>query len=111
MSDPAALNDSQENFDNMSVTEFEERLPDLVQSGQGKMTEDARFANFFAKNPDCAALVRDLEAIADAARDLFPSEEEQGEEETDANDPMWQKIQDSMKMTPPALDEPEGTLE
>jgi hypothetical protein len=111
MSDPAALNNPEENFDNMSVTEFEERLPDLVQSGQGKMTEDARFANFFAKNPDCAALVRDLEAIADAAKDLFPTEEEQGEEELDANDPMWKKIKDNMNITQGALDEPEGVLE
>ena len=111
MSDPAALNDSNENFDNMTVADFEERLPDLVQSGQGKMTEDPRFSTFFEKNPDCAALVRDLEAIAEAARDLFPSEQEQGEEELDANDPMWQKIKDNMDMNPGALDEPEGALE
>jgi len=119
MSDPAALNNPEENFDNMSVADFEERLPDLVQSGQGKMTEDPRFTTFFEKNPDCAALVRDLEAIAEAARGLFePAEDEE------PSDDLWSKIvkelpggpsgspQQALSLSESApLDEPDGVLE
>jgi hypothetical protein len=71
MPDSAALNDSTENFDNMSATEFEERLPDLFGIGRGKVSEDPRFANFLKSNPDCSALVNDLEAIAEHAKSLF----------------------------------------
>ena len=42
-------------FDNLKPDEFEHILPD----------------KFLAANPDCAALVSDLEAIADAARTLL----------------------------------------
>lgn len=85
MSDPAALSQNTENYDNMTAAEFEERLPDLFQAGGGKVTEDPRFAVFLERNPDCAALVRDLEAIAAAAVDLFqPAEEDEGPPE-----PAW----------------------
>jgi hypothetical protein len=40
-------------------------------------------------NPDCAALVGDLEAIADHARSLF--------ELTDPSDAVWSGIEDKLK--------------
>ena len=52
MPDPAALNYSTENFDNMTVSEFKERLPDLFDIGHGKVSTDPRFANFLKANPD-----------------------------------------------------------
>ena len=36
-----------------------------------RLSEDPRLARFLAANPDCAALVRDLEIIAETARSLF----------------------------------------
>ncbi len=60
-----------ENYDSMTVAQFEERLPELFATGDGKVSEDARFANFLAANPDCAALVKDLEVIAAHAKSLF----------------------------------------
>jgi hypothetical protein len=106
MSDPAALNDSTENFDNMTVTEFEERLPDLFGIGGGKVSEDPRFAIFLEKNPDCAALVSDLETIAETAAKLFePAAEDQG-----PADSVWTNIASKMK-SESALDESDALLE
>ncbi len=60
-----------ENLDTMTPAEFEAFLPELFESGAGNISEDLRFAKFFAANPDCLALVRDLETIAETARSLF----------------------------------------
>jgi len=106
MSDPAALNDSTENFDNMTATEFEERLPDLFGIGHGKVSEDPRFATFLERNPNCAALVRDLETIADTAAKLFEPAEDQ-----DPADSVWINIASKLKDESPSLDEPNGLLE
>lgn len=106
MSDSAALNDSNENFDNMTVAQFEARLPDLFVIGHGKVSEDPRFAIFLERNPDCAALVRDFEAIAAAAAALFePAEDEE------PSDDVWKNIAKGLANEPPALDEPNGLLE
>lgn len=64
------------NFDAMSPAEFEAVLPELFSAGSsGKVSEDPRLAVFLQHNPDCAALVRDLEIIAEHARSLFPMHE------------------------------------
>ena len=94
MPNPTALNDPNENFDNMSVAEFEERLPDLFGIGHGKVSEDPRFAIFLDKNPDCAALVRDLETIADTAAKLFEPAEDQ-----EPSDAVWNNIASKLKET------------
>jgi hypothetical protein len=60
-----------QNLDTMTPAEFEAFLPELFESGAGNISEDTRFAKFFAANPDCAALVRDLETIAQTAKSLF----------------------------------------
>lgn len=74
------------NFDQMSAAEFEQYLPELFAAGRGKVSEDPRFAHFLAANPDCAALVRDLETIADTARSLFEPSHEPSES-------VWANIQ------------------
>jgi hypothetical protein len=58
---------SPDNLDSMTPAEFEEYLPELFEAGNGKVSDDPRFAKFLASNPDCAALVRDLETIAETA--------------------------------------------
>jgi hypothetical protein len=106
MSDPVALNTSTENFDNMTVAEFEERLPDLFGIGGGKVSSDPRFAIFLKKNPDCAALVSDLETIAEQAKSLFEPAEDQ-----EPADSIWANIASKLAAEPNATEEPEETLE
>jgi len=95
MSDPAALNDNNEIFDDMTPAEFEDRLPDLFGIGHGKVSEDPRFTIFLERNPDCAALVRDLEIIAETAAKLFEPSDDQ-----DPADSVWDNIASKMKNEP-----------
>ena len=44
------------------------------------MSQDPRLARFLQANPDCAALVRDLETIAETARSLFEPTHEPSDE-------------------------------
>jgi hypothetical protein len=91
------------NLDNMTPAQFEEYLPELFEAGGGKISEDPRFTNFFATNPNCAALVRDLETIAEQAKSLFePSGEDSGPEPSDA---VWSNIASKLKNAPTADDE------
>lgn len=72
------------NFDSMTPADFEQYLPELFLTG-GKISKDPRLARFLAANPDCAALVRDLETIAETAKSLFePSHE--------PSDAVWSNI-------------------
>jgi hypothetical protein len=88
------------NLDNMTTAEFEEYLPELFESGGGSISKDPRFAKFFATHPDCAALVRDLETIAEQARSLFqPAGDDSGPEPSDA---VWSNIASKLKQDPPA---------
>lgn len=71
-------------FDSMTPADFEQYLPELFLAG-GKISTDPRLAHFLGANPDCAALVRDLETIAETARSLFePSHE--------PSDAVWSNI-------------------
>lgn len=72
------------NFDDMTPAEFEEHLPELFLTG-GKLSDDPRLAKFLSANPDCAALVRDLEIIAETARSLFEPTHE-------PSDAVWSNI-------------------
>lgn len=74
------------NYDTMTPAEFEQYLPELFAAGGGKVSEDPRFSKFLSANPDCAALVRDLETIADTAKSLF-------EPIHDPSDNVWSGIQ------------------
>ena len=78
----------------MTPAEFEERLPDLFGMGGGKVSEDPRFAIFLQKNPDCAALVSDLETIAETAAKLFEPAEDQ-----EPSDAVWNNIASKLKET------------
>jgi hypothetical protein len=76
-------------FDTMTPADFEKYLPDFFASGDGHVSTDPRLQTFLKNNPDCAALVRDLEAIADQARSLF--------EPVEPSDAVWNGIQDKLK--------------
>jgi hypothetical protein len=89
------------NFDNMTTSEFEEYLPELFESGGGSISKDPRFANFFAANPDCASLVRDLETIAEQARSLF----DPSDSEPEPSDAVWSNIASKLKEEPPTDEE------
>jgi hypothetical protein len=77
-------------FNNLTAASFEENLPELFASAGGKVSEDPRLADFFKANPDCAALVRDFETIAETAKSMF------AEPAHDPSDEVWQKIVQGM---------------
>ena len=86
------------NFDTMTPADFEKYLPEFFANGDGHVSTDPRLQKFLANNPDCAALVRDLEAIADQARSLFDLTEQ-------PSDSVWSGIQDKLKLQGPEEDD------
>ncbi|MGH9595976.1 MAG: hypothetical protein ACRD3K_04170 [Edaphobacter sp.] len=76
-------------FDTMTPADFEQYLPEFFANGDGHVSQDPRLQTFLRNNPDCAALVRDLEAIADQARSLFAPVE--------PSDTVWNNIQSKLK--------------
>jgi hypothetical protein len=76
-------------FDTMPPGEFEKYLPDLFATCDGRVSTDPRLQNFLKKNPDCAALVRDLETIAEYAKSLFESAE--------PSEAIWDGIADKLR--------------
>ena len=78
------------NLDNMTPAEFEEYLPELFEAGGGSISKDPRLANFLKANPDCAALVSDLETIAEQAKSLFEPTHE-------PSDNVWSNIASKLK--------------
>jgi hypothetical protein len=77
-------------FDTMTPADFEKYLPEIFANG-GRVSTDPRLQTFLSNNPDCAALVRDLEAIADQARSLFDLTEQ-------PSDAVWTGIQNKLKL-------------
>ena len=77
------------NFSTLTPAEFEQHLPELFMAG-GKVSKDPRLAHFLQANPDCAALVRDLETIAETARSLF-------EPVHDPSDAVWSNIASKLR--------------
>ena len=77
-------------FDTMTPADFEKYLPEFFASGTGSVSTDPRFQTFLKNNPDCAALVRDLETIAEHAKSLF-------EPDYEPSDTVWSNIQDKLK--------------
>ncbi len=84
-------------FDTMTPADFENYLPEIFANGDGRVSTDPRLQTFLHNNPDCAALVRDLEAIADQARSLFAP--------SDPGDAVWTGIQNKLKMQGPEDDD------
>ncbi len=76
----------------MTAAEFEQYLPELFASGEsGRLSEDPRLSRFLAANPDCAALVHDLETIAETAKNLLiPDQDEPSDE-------VWDNIAKKLK--------------
>jgi hypothetical protein len=68
----------------MSCADFQARLPDLVASGA-----DANLHPHLKDCELCRALLADLETIAEAARQLFPSVE--------PPDTLWEHIESAIK--------------
>lgn len=81
------------NFESLTPAEFEQHLPELFLAG-GKLSEDPRLARFLGANPDCAALVRDLETIAETARSLFEPIHE-------PSDAVWSNIASKLREESP----------
>ena len=91
------------NIDQMSLAEFEQYLPDFFATYNGRISDNPRFSTFLNANPDCAALVRDLEYIAETAKSLFDPAEEQ-----EPSDAVWNNIQSKLGSLAP---EPEDATE
>jgi hypothetical protein len=77
-------------FDTLKPEEFEQYLPDLFATGDGKVSQDPRLTRFLAQHPDCAALVSDLETIAETARSLFAPA-------GDPSDKVWSNIASKLR--------------
>jgi hypothetical protein len=69
-----------QNATRMSCIEFQNQLSDLISSGS-TIANDPHLTTC----ENCRALLRDLETIAEAARQLFPIEE--------PPDELWQQIE------------------
>jgi hypothetical protein len=80
------------NFDTMTPADFEHYLPEIFANGDGRVSTDPRLQTFLKNNPDCAALVRDLETIAETAKNLFAP--------TEPSDNVWSNIQTKLKQQP-----------
>ena len=68
----------------MRCAEFQAKLPELIASG-----EDAAADPHLQSCQDCRAFVASLEAIAEAARQLFPIVE--------PPDEVWERIESAIK--------------
>ena len=79
-------------FDTMTPADFEHYLPEIFANGDGRVSTDPQLQTFLKNNPDCAALVRDLETIADTAKSLFTTDE--------PSDNVWSNIQNKLKQQP-----------
>ena len=82
------------NFDTMTPAEFESCLPELFANSNGSVSTDPRLQTFLRNNPDCAALVRDLETIAEHAKSLF-------EPDYEPSDAVWDNIQNKLRQEHP----------
>jgi len=100
------MNDSRKNqnqapqvSDPAACAEFQKHLPELLEDENPNLSADPHIIGC----ANCAALVRDLEAIAQAARELLPTYEPSPD--------LWNQIQSAMKSDlpenpplPPAVD-------
>ena len=77
-------------FDTLRPEEFEQYLPDLFATIDGKVSEDPRLQKLFTDHPDCLALVHDLETIAETAKSLLEPVE-------DPSDRVWSNIQSRLR--------------
>jgi predicted anti-sigma-YlaC factor YlaD len=69
---------------NMTCEEFQAQMAEIIGTG-----EDASMHPHVQSCELCRALLRDLETIAEAARQLFPVE--------DPSDTIWEKLESAIK--------------
>jgi hypothetical protein len=72
-----------------ACAEFQKHLPELMGSDAPNIGDDPHVKSC----ANCAALVRDLESIAQAARELLPV--------YDPSPDLWSQISTAMQMEPP----------
>jgi len=79
--------------DPAACAEFQKHLPELMDGDSPNIATDPHVMGC----ANCAALVRDLESIAQAARELLPV--------YDPSPDLWSQIQTAIKQEMPATDE------
>jgi hypothetical protein len=77
----------------LSCAEFQQQLPDLFSARAEGLTDDPNLVNHLDTCENCTALVRDLQYIADQARQLLEPTHE-------PSDNVWEKIQKSLAAEP-----------
>jgi hypothetical protein len=87
-------------FDMMTPADFEKYLPDFFANGDGHVSTDPRLQKFLKANPDCAALVRDLEIIAEQAKSLFEPSGDGSGPGLEPSDAVWSNIASKLKEEP-----------
>jgi hypothetical protein len=66
--------------DPLSCADFQQQLPDLFAAGSDGITDDPTLLEHLKTCENCSALVRDLQYIADQARQLLEPTHEQHDE-------------------------------
>ena len=77
----------------LSCAEFQQQLPDMFAAGADGITDDPAILEHLKTCDNCSALVRDLQYIADQARQLLEPTHE-------PSDNVWKKIQKSLASDP-----------
>jgi len=83
----------------LSCAEFQEQLPDLFAAGANGLIEDPSLLEHLKTCENCSALVRDLQYIADQAKQLLQPTHE-------PSDNVWKKIQEGLASDPSYAVEP-----
>jgi len=83
----------------LSCAEFQEQLPDLFAAGGSDFIDDPQLAEHLKTCENCTALVRDLQYIADQAKQLLQPTHE-------PSDDVWKKIQEGLAADPSYVAEP-----
>jgi hypothetical protein len=79
--------------DPLSCADFQQQLPDLFAAAADGITDDPAVLEHLKTCENCSALVRDLQYIADQARQLLEPTHE-------PSDNVWEKIQKSLASDP-----------
>ncbi|QHS50486.1 hypothetical protein [Edaphobacter sp. 12200R-103] len=77
----------------LSCAEFQEQLPDLFAAAGNSSIDDPEIAEHLKSCENCSALVRDLQYIADQAKQLLQPTHE-------PSDNVWKKIQEGLAADP-----------
>ena len=77
----------------LSCAEFQEQLPEIFAASDQDVLADPSLTEHLRTCENCSALVRDLQYIADQARQLLEPTHE-------PSDNVWEKIQKSLQSDP-----------